>query len=227
MSLSLAQLRQFVALAEAGSVGRAARTLRVSQPGVTKNLRALEAVVGVALMRRTARGTELTEHGRMFLLRARSACHEIERGQEELACGKASQWPGRARCVTGGGGRAAASAVQAFSSRVCRRHTRHRGHAGGDVAARAGRVARLRAGPVVARTPRRRSRRFSTLSERDGDRRAARSSPCHLKRSLAELVDSEWITAGLGTSQLVVDDMFAAAGLVHRAGRCGVSRFPD
>ena len=31
------------------------------------------------------------------------------------------------------------------------------------------------------------------------------------KRSLADLIDSEWITAGLGTASLVVDDMFTAA----------------
>ena len=43
MSLSLAQLRQFVALADAGSVGGAARALGVSQPAATKSLRALEA----------------------------------------------------------------------------------------------------------------------------------------------------------------------------------------
>src|SRR4249919_971364 len=85
MPLSLAQLRQFVALAEAGSVGGAARALGVSQPAATKGLRALEAELGVALVRRTARGTELTRHGHTFLLRARSACREIERGQAELA----------------------------------------------------------------------------------------------------------------------------------------------
>src|SRR5688572_27938019 len=85
MTLSLAQLRQFVALADAGSVGGAARALGVSQPAATKSLRALEAQLGVALIRRTARGTELTKHGQTFLLRARSACREIERGQAELA----------------------------------------------------------------------------------------------------------------------------------------------
>jgi LysR family transcriptional regulator of abg operon len=85
MPLSLAQLRQFVALAEAGSVGGAARALGVSQPAATKSLRALEAQLGTVLIRRTARGTELTKHGQTFLLRARSACREIDRGQAELA----------------------------------------------------------------------------------------------------------------------------------------------
>lgn len=85
MSLTLAQLRLFVALAEVGSVGGAARALGVSQPAATKSLRALEARLGVVLVRRTARGTELTKHGHTFLLRARSACREIERGQAELA----------------------------------------------------------------------------------------------------------------------------------------------
>jgi DNA-binding transcriptional LysR family regulator len=54
MSLSLAQLRQLVALADAGSIGAAARALGVSQPAVTKSLRALEAQLGVALVRSRA-----------------------------------------------------------------------------------------------------------------------------------------------------------------------------
>jgi len=40
-----------------------------------------------------------------------------------------------------------------------------------------------------------------------------RGHPLAATRSLAALMDSEWITAGLGTASLVVDDMFAAAGL--------------
>jgi DNA-binding transcriptional LysR family regulator len=40
-----------------------------------------------------------------------------------------------------------------------------------------------------------------------------RGHPLAAKRSLAELMDAEWITAGLGTVSLIVDDMFTAAGL--------------
>jgi hypothetical protein len=53
--------------------------------GGDEELRALEAQLGVVLVRRTARGAELTKHGHTFLLRARSACREVERGQAELA----------------------------------------------------------------------------------------------------------------------------------------------
>jgi len=38
------------------------------------------------------------------------------------------------------------------------------------------------------------------------------------KRSLADLMDSEWITAGLGTASLVVDDMFTAPACPRALG---------
>jgi DNA-binding transcriptional LysR family regulator len=212
MSLSLAQLRQFVALAEAGSVGGAARALGVSQPAATKSLRALEAQLGVALVRRTARGTELTKHGHTFLLRARSACREIERGQAELA-DAVTQASGP---IVLGASPAAAAALLPGPLKLFRRDFPV------DI--------RIVEGMPVATLPRVRdesldfalgpSMRASLAGDlvcvplypnemaivvRRGHRLAA-------TRSLADLLDSEWITAGLGTASLVVDDMFTAAG---------------
>jgi DNA-binding transcriptional LysR family regulator len=213
MSLSLAQLRQFVALAEAGSVGRAARALRVSQPGVTKNLRALEAVVGVALMRRTARGTELTEHGRMFLLRARSACHEIERGQEELT-----------HAVRQASGRVVLGASPAAAAALLPRPFKHfRREFAVDIRVIEGMpgatLPRVRDGSLdfalgpSLREPLAGDLVGSPLYPNEMAIVVRRGHPLAASSSLAELVDSEWITAGLGTSHLIVDDMFAAAGL--------------
>lgn len=212
MSLSLAQLRQFVALAEAGSVGGAARALGVSQPAATKSLRALEAQLGVALVRRTARGTELTKHGHTFLLRARSACREIERGQAELA-DAVTQASGP---IVLGASPAAAAALLPGSLKLFRRDFPV------DI--------RIVEGMPVATLPRVRDESLdfalgpSMRASLAGDLVCVplypnemaivvrRGHPLAATRSLADLLDSEWITAGLGTASLVVDDMFTAAG---------------
>ena len=213
MPLSLVQLRQFVALADCGSVGAAARALGISQPAATKNLRALEAQLGVALLRRTARGTELTKHGHTFLLRARIACREIERGQAELAdAAKQASGP-----IVLGASPAAAAALLPGPLKLLRR----------DFPV----VIRVVEGMPVATLPRVRDESLDfalgpALREPlPGDLVSVplypnemaivvrRGHPLAGVRSLADLMDCEWITAGLGTASLVVDDMFTAAGL--------------
>ncbi|MCX5206545.1 LysR family transcriptional regulator [Streptomyces sp. NBC_00237] len=57
-------LRYFVAVAEEGSLTRAAERLYVSQPALTKQVKQLEAQVGVSLFVRSRSGMALTEAGR-------------------------------------------------------------------------------------------------------------------------------------------------------------------
>jgi DNA-binding transcriptional LysR family regulator len=59
----LAELRAFCTAASAGSIGRAARALQVSQPALSKRLQALEAVAGTRLLSRSTRGVTLTTAG--------------------------------------------------------------------------------------------------------------------------------------------------------------------
>ncbi len=65
--MELTPLRYFIAIAAAGHMTRAARTLGVTQPALSAALRKLEAEVGADLLHRTGRGVELTEAGRVFL----------------------------------------------------------------------------------------------------------------------------------------------------------------
>lgn len=57
----------FIAIAEDGSISKAAEKLYISQPSLSKYLKNLEKKVGVALFERTARSMRLTAEGQLFL----------------------------------------------------------------------------------------------------------------------------------------------------------------
>jgi DNA-binding transcriptional LysR family regulator len=80
-----AHLRDFIAVADTGSVRAAARRLELSQGAISKNLVALERELGVALLVRSAHGVEPTDYGRILLRRARLADVELRKAQEEIA----------------------------------------------------------------------------------------------------------------------------------------------
>ena len=63
-------LEYFVAVAEAGHVGRAAEELGIAQPPLSQTIRRLEHSVGITLFIRHARGVRLTPEGEQFLSRA-------------------------------------------------------------------------------------------------------------------------------------------------------------
>jgi LysR family transcriptional regulator of abg operon len=83
--VQLTQLRNFVAIVDLGSIRACARQLGVSQPAVTKGLRALEQELDAALVQRSSRGVVLTEAGKAFLRRARAILGEVRDAREELA----------------------------------------------------------------------------------------------------------------------------------------------
>ena len=76
----LRQLRYFIAVAEEGNLHRAAIRLHVSQPPLTRLIKALETSLGVQLFRRTHWGVELTQAGHSLLSEARSINAHIEHG---------------------------------------------------------------------------------------------------------------------------------------------------
>jgi DNA-binding transcriptional LysR family regulator len=65
--MNLRHLSVFHAIAKAGSVNAAARLLHTSQPAVSRELRTLEARLGVPLFDRLPRGMRLTEAGQVLL----------------------------------------------------------------------------------------------------------------------------------------------------------------
>lgn len=76
--MELRHLRYFVAIAEERSFTRAAERLWVAQPGLSTQMRRLEAELGVRLFVRHTRGVELTQAGELLLERARVALAAAE-----------------------------------------------------------------------------------------------------------------------------------------------------
>lgn len=86
----LQRLVVFDAAARLGSFTAAARELGLSQPAVTRQIRALEQSLGVALFSRTANRSELTDAGRRLRGHVAAAFDTIEAGLAELAPGDAT-----------------------------------------------------------------------------------------------------------------------------------------
>ncbi len=76
--MELRHLRYYVAVAEAENVTRAAAKLHVSQPGLSRQIRDLEAEIGFPLLERSAKAVRLTAAGRVFLTEARAVLQRAD-----------------------------------------------------------------------------------------------------------------------------------------------------
>jgi DNA-binding transcriptional LysR family regulator len=78
-----AHLRAFIAVAEAGGFGLAARRLHMSQPGVSRAVRAMERELGAELFARGRGTVVLTAFGERALIRARAILRESDAMRHE------------------------------------------------------------------------------------------------------------------------------------------------
>ncbi|MFN8623693.1 MAG: LysR family transcriptional regulator [Chloroflexota bacterium] len=83
--MELRLLRYFLAVAEEGSVTRAAGRVAVAQPSLSRQLRGLEAELGVALFDRSARALRLSPAGEAFLPMARDLVARADRAVATMA----------------------------------------------------------------------------------------------------------------------------------------------
>jgi DNA-binding transcriptional LysR family regulator len=84
MHFDFKDLELFVAVADAGSIARAAERSHTVASAVSKRLSDLEASFGTALFSRGARGMELTSAGHAFLVKARKLLNQAAQLQEEI-----------------------------------------------------------------------------------------------------------------------------------------------
>ncbi|WP_426701327.1 LysR family transcriptional regulator [Rhodanobacter sp. Col0626] len=80
----LALINTFVRIVSAGSFSRAAKQLCTSQPTVSRQLRTLEAHLGIQLLNRSTRGISLSEAGQRYYEYARTLSEELDRFENEL-----------------------------------------------------------------------------------------------------------------------------------------------
>lgn len=82
--MELRELRNFMRVARAGSVSRAAQELRLAQPALSRQIKKLEHELGVPLFARHGRGVRLSAAGSLLLERAEAIAHLVHRTSEEI-----------------------------------------------------------------------------------------------------------------------------------------------
>jgi DNA-binding transcriptional LysR family regulator len=90
--MTLVQLRHLLSLAQTGSFSRSAEALFLTQPALSRSIRALEDELGQALFDRVGRRSELTPFGREVVARARllvGAADDLRDSGAQLARGDA------------------------------------------------------------------------------------------------------------------------------------------
>jgi DNA-binding transcriptional LysR family regulator len=80
--MDIRQLKYFITVAEEQNIGRAAVRLHVSQPPLTRQIKALEEELGVLLFTRTHWGVKLTQAGESLLEHARNIRAHVDLARE-------------------------------------------------------------------------------------------------------------------------------------------------
>lgn len=82
--MDIKELRYFIAVAECGSISKAAEKLFITQPNLSRQLMKLEEETGQKLLIRGNKKSELTEAGRLLYKRATEITELMDRTQSEL-----------------------------------------------------------------------------------------------------------------------------------------------
>ncbi len=82
--MELRQLESLVAIADGGSFSRAAITLNLAQPSLSRQMALLEQELGQRLLLRTGRGVELTSAGEVFVVHAREMLDTARRARDAM-----------------------------------------------------------------------------------------------------------------------------------------------
>src|ERR1700732_3965741 len=96
--MELKELRNFMRVARAGSVSRAAQELRLAQPALSRQIKKLEHELGVPLFARHGRGVRLSAAGSLLLERAEAIAQLVHQTSEEI---REDRSPARGRITLG------------------------------------------------------------------------------------------------------------------------------
>jgi DNA-binding transcriptional LysR family regulator len=119
--LKLRELRILMAVTQAGSMGKAATQLAISQPAVSRAIADMEASLGVSLLDRGPQGVELTPYGRALISRGVAVFDELRQGLKEI---KFIADPTAGEVRIGGSSAMAVGIIAAVIDRLARRHPR-------------------------------------------------------------------------------------------------------
>ena len=76
--MNILHMKYAVEVARAGSLNKAAQTLLIAQPNLSRSIRELEAEVGITIFDRSAKGMKLTLEGEEFIGYAQNILRQIE-----------------------------------------------------------------------------------------------------------------------------------------------------
>jgi LysR family transcriptional regulator for metE and metH len=91
--LEIRHLRSLIALAETGTVSRAADRVHLTQSALSHQLKALESHYGAPVVKRHGQSVKLTESGQRLVALARSVMGEVQTAERDLA--KLARTPAR------------------------------------------------------------------------------------------------------------------------------------
>src|SRR5262247_3766180 len=83
--LTLRDLNILLAVADAGSMAKAATRLAISQPAVSRAIADMEHTLGVTLLDRSHLGVEPTAYGHALLKRGAAAFDELKQSVQDIA----------------------------------------------------------------------------------------------------------------------------------------------
>lgn len=83
--MDIKQLQVFATVANTGTLSKAAITLSITQPVVTRQIRALEDELGLELFYRNGRGMVLTEGGKLLLQHAEEIIASLAKAKSEVS----------------------------------------------------------------------------------------------------------------------------------------------
>jgi DNA-binding transcriptional LysR family regulator len=80
-------MRYAVEVARLGSLNKAAETLMIAQPNISRSIKELEADLGITIFQRSAKGMELTPDGEEFIINARDILNRIDKIEQSYRDG--------------------------------------------------------------------------------------------------------------------------------------------